>query len=150
MGLSLNHVKCEVVGLSVSQRLRWSSSGLGIPEVPINEASLLGSPLGEGGVEQALESRRLDLARFVDRLQYLSSHESLFLLRSSLAVPKLLHLLRSSPCFGAVGVASFDRTLRDSLEAISNCSLSDTSWDQASLPSRHGGLGVRSVSCLSS
>ena len=55
LGLFLNHVKCEVVGLSVSQRLRWSSSSLGIPEVPINEASLLGSPLGEGGVEQVLE-----------------------------------------------------------------------------------------------
>src|SRR5882757_401452 len=82
------------------------------------------------------------------RLQFLSRHEGLFLLRSTLGVPRLLHLLRSSPCFLSPAVESFDETLKLAVSRISNCELSDTAWGRAILPVRWGGLGVRDVSSL--
>src|SRR5882757_5984838 len=82
------------------------------------------------------------------RLQFLSRHEGLFLLRSTLGVSRLLHLLRSSPCFLSPAVESFDETLKLAVSRISNCELSDTAWGRAILPVRWGGLGVRDVSSL--
>src|SRR5882757_7151016 len=82
------------------------------------------------------------------RLQFLSRHEGLFLLRSSLGVQRLLHVLRSTLCFRSPEIAIFDEALRTSLSKISNCCLSDDAWARASLPMRWGGLGVRSVSSL--
>src|SRR5688572_16262062 len=42
----------------------------------------------------------------------------------------------------------YDSTLRTSLTFIVNCSLSDLTWAQATLPVTKGGLGIRSVAAL--
>jgi len=42
----------------------------------------------------------------------------------------------------------FDRLLRLAVERITNSSLTDTQWLQASIPIKDGGLGVRRVSLL--
>ena len=42
----------------------------------------------------------------------------------------------------------FDGHLRSALSPITNTSLSDTQWLQASLPIKHGGLGIRQVRSL--
>jgi len=42
----------------------------------------------------------------------------------------------------------FDGHLRSALRCITNTSLSDTQWLQASLPITHGGLGIRQVCSL--
>jgi len=44
--------------------------------------------------------------------------------------------------------AEFDKLLRLAVERITNSSLTDTQWLQASLPIRNGGFGVRRVSSL--
>jgi len=74
--------------------------------------------------------------------------KNLFLLRSSLGVPRLLHVLRSSRVSVAPRVTVFDEAFKGLLVEDSNCSLSDNAWARASLPVRWGGLGVRSVSSL--
>jgi len=45
-----------------------------------------------------LLTRCADLARAVDRLKLISSHDALVLLKNSLSAPKLLHTLRSACC----------------------------------------------------
>ena len=42
----------------------------------------------------------------------------------------------------------FDGHLRSALSRITNTSFSDTQWLQASLPIKHGGLGIRQVRSL--
>ena len=72
----------------------------------------------------------------------------LLILRHSLAAPKLMHTLRSSPCAGNAQLDLFDTKLRAALSLITNTRLDDLSWLQASLPVQNGGLGVRSVGLL--
>ena len=60
-------------------------------------------------------------------------------------MPKLLYLLRTAYCSDNPLLATFDNILRSGLSSILNVDLSDTQWLQASLPVRHGGLGIRSA-----
>ena len=78
----------------------------------------------------------------------MQSHDALLILRSSLSAPKLLYLLRTSPCFGHPALAAFDTILRLGLSGITNSDLTDVAWLQASLPVGDGGLGIRSVATL--
>ena len=147
VGLCLNVKKCEVI----------TSKGLA-PNQPIftdfihmqpNQANLLGAPLLEGpAMDGALTTRCEDLRRATNRLCKISAHDALIILRSSLSAPKLLHTLRSSPCFNNPALATFDSLLRDALCKITNNALPENSWIQASLPIRDGGLGIRSVGLL--
>jgi len=136
LGLSLNPSKCEIIGLSNLTRSSWQLSLLGNPEVSPLEASLLGAPLLSEGVEIVLERKQSDFNSFADRLKYLSSYESLFLIKNVLSVPKLLYLLRTSSCFGSRGAIQFDEALRTSLALVTNCLLTDEAWLQATLPVR--------------
>lgn len=63
-------------------------------------------------------------------------------------MPKLLYMLRTSPCAGNPLLIKFDETLRDGLSAIMNVQLTDDQWIQASLPVQNGGLGLRSACML--
>ena len=146
LGLELNISKCEVItyeGTHLPFPLdHFAAQG---PE----EAILLGAPLVEGPVmDLLLSSRVADLSRAIDRLHLLSSHDALLILRHSLAAPKLMHTLRSSPCAGNAQLDLFDTKLRAALCLITNTRLDDLSWLQASLPVQNGGLGVRSVGLL--
>ena len=84
------------------------------------------------------------------RLQLISSHDALLLLKNCLGGPKLQYVLRTSQCCNHPLLRQFDDLLRSAVTRICNVSLSDDQWLQASLPVRHGGLGVRSVSMLAS
>jgi hypothetical protein len=114
-------------------------------------ASLLGAPLLPGpAVDAALSKKCEDLRKAMDRLKLLESHDALVILRNSLSVPKLLYILRTSGCAGNVLLQTFDNILRNGLSDILNVALTDDQWIQASLPVRHGGLGIRSVVQLAS
>ena len=91
-----------------------------------------------------------ELSLAVSRLKTLASHDALTLLKASFSAPKMLHTLRSSPCIGHSALDQFDDILRSGLCLITNSSLSDTQWLQASLPVKDGGLGVRRVALLAS
>jgi hypothetical protein len=148
-GLSLNHTKCEVIGLSPSNRRSWDASGLRFTECLLQDATLLGTPIQAGpGVDKALVGKREDLRLMVGRLSLLPSHTALFLLRNAFAIPKLLYILRTAPCCQSVELDAYDVTLRASLTAILNIELSLSSSTQAGLPLRWGGIGVRSATQL--
>ena len=82
-----------------------------------------------------------------NRLSHLHSHDALSLLRHSFAIPKMLHILRTAPCFNSPRLHDYDNLLRSILSRISNIRFEDNdqSWLQATLPVNMGGLGIRSA-----
>jgi len=89
--------------------------------------------------------------RAADKLSLLSARDVMLLLRVFFRALRVRHLLRCSPsvdnpALGALDL--FDGHLRLLLSRITNTSLSDTQWLQASLPIKHGGLGIRQVCSL--
>jgi len=118
-------------------------------EVPVDHASVLGSPLSVGhAMEKTLDNKLIELKRGAERLSLISSHDALVLLKASGSASKLNYILRSSPCAEHTKLSEFDTTMRDTLSVICNVDLSDRNWRQASLPVKMGGLGIRSVADL--
>src|SRR6202045_3343423 len=106
----------------------------------------MGSPTQAGpGVDTALASKAADLHIMLSRLSLLSSHAALFLLRKAFAIPKLLYLLRTAPCSDSSELLNYDDLFCGAVSSLLNVELSTAAWDQASLPLRWGGIGVRSA-----
>jgi len=142
-GLHLNLSKCE---------LFWPSGDPTFPEFPsdikrVTSLELLGSPLwGDENFFHKFLSSRLDkVATTQDKLALLDDPQvELHLLRSCLSSCKIIHLLRTVPLSVLRPyLCQFDHNLRSCLSRIMQCSLSDQSWCQATLPFRFGGLGLR-------
>ena len=148
LGLSLNHTKCEVLGLSAPSQALWRDSMLDFITTDPKDACLLGSPLSLEGVDAALTLKGEQLKEIQPRLAKLASHEAFFLLKSSFAVPRLQYLLRSSPAFKSSHLRLLNDTVKDATASILNIQLNDEIWTQASLPVRWGGVGVRDVQPL--
>ena len=64
-------------------------------------------------------------------------------------IPKLLYLLRTSACYLSTRLKDFDSRMRLCLQSITNCSLDERSFSQATLPVKFGGLGVRRAEDIS-
>ena len=64
-------------------------------------------------LDKILESKTDDLDKAIQRLSYLHAHDALTLIRHSVSVPKLLHVLRSSSCAENEFLQKFDDILRD-------------------------------------
>jgi len=150
LGLRLNHSKCEIVGLDISSRVTLTRAGLCFQECLPSSATLLGTPIHVDGIDRAIRDRLASLELAVPRLKKLSSHEALFLLRNSLAMPKLQYLLRTAPCFLSTVTSEFDDVVARTLSTCLNVQISQDSRLQLSLPVRWGGLGIRSASFVAS
>ena len=149
IGLELNHSKCEIIGHTNYTRTLFASLNIFLPGTNPLAAVLLGAPLSAGHhLDSVLEDKRLELKRLVMRLQLMPAHDSLFLLRNVLSASRLMYLLRTAPCTGSPVLTCFDVLLRESLALTLNVDLNDDRWQQASLPVRWGGLGVRGVVSL--
>ena len=148
LGLELNRAKCEIIFENCENRAD-NASFHGFKDTPLEEATLLGSPLIPGhAIDMVLNKKVEDLERAVGRLSMLHSHDALILLRNGLSVPKLLYTMRTALCVDCPSLARFDSLLRSGLSSILNVELSDEKWLQASLPVKDGGLGIRSAATL--
>ena len=117
--------------------------------VAAEDLTLLGAPVLEGrAVDNVVKDKIVTLERSIKRLSTLQSDDALCLLKNSIAMPKLLHILQTSPCANNPLLQQFDMVLQNRLETILNVQLSDTQWKQASLPVHMGGPGVRSAFML--
>ena len=151
LGLVLNPTKCELIlpAQESHPRLAPGSPTTLFKVLDMDSAYLLGAPILTGtAMDSILTSRVQDLERAISRLCLLDAQDALLILRSAYSSPKLLNVLRSSPCSGHASLAEFDRQLRIGLSSITNCEINDIAWIQASQPIRCGGLGVRSVEML--
>ena len=83
--------------------------------------TLLGAPVLAGRADDAaLKDIVVILEKSIKRLSILTSHDSLCLLKNSIAMPKLLYTLRTSPWAGNSLLQEFDNVLRTELETILN------------------------------
>ena len=146
LGLHLNERKSEVIGDNLAAR---DSILLSIPEAQTTDPEsvfLLGSPIGDtSSTSDAISGKTQLLRTMGDRLQHVSAHDALLLLRNSFAIPQLLYLLRTSPSFLSPSLKVYDDVLRSIVGTITNTRLDDNAWNQASLPVKVGGLGIRNA-----
>ena len=148
IGLSLNDLKSEVVGGSPLTTASFSSYYPNFKQVKSDDVILLGAPLHVNGLEGALRGKCEDLSLALSRIKLLPSHDSLYLLKNIFAIPKLLYIMRTAPSFMSPSLLLYDDMLSSSMSSLFNVSLSPSSYTQASLPVRLGGLGIRSAVTL--
>ena len=142
LGCDLNITKCELISHS-SLQLSTSTLNSFIKIIP-NEANLLGAPLFSGScLDFTLNNKLEEMTRLSDNLRHISAHDALLILKYSLSTPRILHLLRCSPCHNHQTIADIDNLLRTNICHIANVDLSASQWMQASLPTKSGGLGIR-------
>ena len=79
-------------------------------------------------------------SKIYDRLMAMTHF---FLLKNSVAIPRLLYALRTCRCYSHPLLVKYDQILRLGLELIVNTSIDDAGWSQATLPVSYGGLGIR-------
>ena len=147
LGLSLNMSKSELIARDQSAVEVMTSSFPGLSSTDPQDAILLGSPLGSNSMIASLDNQINQLRLVGERLCHLQAHDAITILRHSLAIPKLLHLLRTSPAFSSPLLESWDALLFSIASRITNTALrpGDPSQLQASLPVGSGGLGLRSA-----
>ena len=143
-GLVLNARKCEITAKNFELIDKFSIFK-DFKRVAAEDLTILGAPVLEGrAVDNVLKDKIAALERSIKLLSTLQSHDALCFLKNSIAMPKLLYILRiNNPL-----LQQFDMVLKNRLETILNVQLSDTQWKQASLPVHMGGLGVRSACML--
>ena len=133
--LVLNHRKSEIITNYLSSR---SSIFALMPNALVVEpqnATLLDSPLGDVESTSLSTQDKTDLLKIMgERLKYLCTHDSLLLLCNAFVIPKLMHMLRTSPCFLSSSLQLYDNELRIVLHTIANTLLDDRAWLQVSLP----------------
>ena len=109
LGLSLNTLKSEIISQDPHSRDYLLTVLPGAQLEDPSQATLLGSPIGDSHcVTSAIQDKVATLRSLCDRLELLSVHDALTLLRSSFALPKLLYLLRTAPCFASNSLIDFD------------------------------------------
>ena len=146
-GCVLNIDKCELISplpCSCSQSPILSQFIQLKPE----ETILLGAPLLSGPArDNTLTKKFNEMSRLSVNLRSISAHDALIVLKYALSTPRMLHLLRCSPCYGHSAIGDIDRLLRSNVSYIANGDLTQQ-WTQMSLPIRDGGLGIRRASAL--
>jgi hypothetical protein len=85
----------------------------------------------------ALENYSEVLQKAVNRLRLVPVHDALVLLRSSFSAPRLMHILRCSPCHGHPALTAFNDLIQMEVSLITNSKLSDIQWVRACLPIRN-------------
>jgi hypothetical protein len=144
-GLFLNESKCELISTTPIQCNAFEH----FIRVNVSDACLLGAPLFAGNsLNDALQLKLEELNRFSTNIRSISAHDALLLMKYSFSSPRILHLLRCSPCHDNQILLQIDNLFRNNISHIANVDLSETQWSQASLPARFGGLGIRRATSL--
>ena len=148
LGLMLNMQKCELITCSSTIKDSILSVSPQLQVTMPDSVSLLGSPLADiDCISDIIQLKVSDLETMGIRLQRMHAHDALQLLRHSFALPKMMHILRTTPCFLSSCLTGYDDLLRSILSGIVNVNFqeNDLTWTQATLPVKCGGLGIRSA-----
>jgi hypothetical protein len=144
-GLHLNQEK-SLVSCPVHDPADQDPLERGVTRADDRGAKLLGAPLGNLEFqEEVLESRLATVEKLLQDLHLLEDpHVEYALLRSCYSFPKLAYTLRTvDTSQHKAFLYKFDAAVRAALERTLGTSLSPAQWDQASLPTGSGGLGLR-------
>lgn len=142
VGLVINEAKCEIYNPS---NIDWPA------EFKILDPTnffLLGGAVTAESIKTMMTNKINDFSQLCQQLTKLPAHHAFTLLRHSLGCQKLISLFRSSPCFISTEINVLDNILRSTLKSVLNIQLPEQAWQQASLPIKLGGIGVRKPSDL--
>ena len=125
-----------------------------VTHVDPRDATVLGAPVGGDVIIDAVLFRKLkDFRRLAKYLKNLNTHDAFYRLKHCFSLPMLwdnntVYWLWqiSAICYDSQLINQYDDSIRSTLWAILNVSLTDDGWRQAKLPVKHGGLGVLSAS----
>ena len=154
IGMTVNVAKIEVCPISGSFDVDSICATFGGAKViPYSNLELLGSPIGPTDspvqLSRSVEIRLEQIATFGQSLQGLCSHHHLFQLKHCIGIPRLLYMIRSSPCFLAPeALRNIDVSFHQFLTETLNVQLDDKAWRQASLPVKARVLGVKRIEDL--
>ena len=152
IGMTVNVAKTEVCSISGLFNVDSICAAFGDAKViPYSKLELLGSSIGPtDSPDQLSRSVEIRLEQtFGQSLQGLCSHHRLFLLKHCVGIPRLLYMIRSSPCFFTPeALRNINTSFRQFLTETLNVQLDDKAWHQASLPVKAGGLGIRRIEDL--
>ena len=155
IGLEVNPSKCEINNMSypvdeITDVMTTLTSYLaGLKRTEHGDVGLLRSAIIAQAVKKAIASKLRTYHLMTDRLQQLDTHTGFFPLKTAFSLPRLLFLLRSFPCYShSDDLAPYDECTRSTAESICNVQFGDTGWNQAKLPVRLGGHGLRSANDL--
>ncbi|GAU93517.1 hypothetical protein RvY_05447 [Ramazzottius varieornatus] len=105
--------------------------------------TLLGAPLFNEAIPSVLKAKTDSAELMTARLEKISSHQALFLLKNCLGIPKLLYVLRCSPTYRWTQLLhDFDDVIRRCTAKIVNIDMDDSAWRQASLPAATKDYGL--------
>ena len=155
IGLELNPQKCELVPLSPLLRRTPCIPLLSslLPSAKIiqnNNLTLLNSPIFEEALDLSINQAKQMISNICNRVELLDSHAALFFLTNHTSAPRVNYLLRTSPMYKrSESLDAIDHVVRVTASKVTNVKIEGNQWAQASLPVRHGGLGLRSLSKLS-
>jgi len=130
LGLELNFSKSELFFLNnqsvVSNRLTKVAPSIKI--LLLEQLFLLGAPIHDTNIHEAIESKINSLSLMCSRLSLLNAHQSLFLLKNAISIPRLSYLLRCSPCWQNIhDLQMYDKILKSALEEITNSKFNENS-----------------------
>ena len=121
----------------------------GIPKVQAGEGIVvLGAPVGHRAFTRAKLEERVEKVRQITELLPLleDPHSEFVLLRSCLALPKVMFNLRAVNTMDHQDVlVQYDSITRGALSRILGTPVSDLQWAQSKLPVAMGGLGLRAA-----
>ncbi|XP_065318673.1 uncharacterized protein LOC135926672 [Gordionus sp. m RMFG-2023] len=147
LGLRINQDKSEYCPLGIID-LNYDPM---FNHTPLNFLTHLGSPVGKDeSFVKFFADTLLEISLMRGTLSRLPAHQAFFLLKNYLLIPKILYTLRSSRIFQyEVNLAAHELEIKHLTEDILNLKFGDLSWLQATLPTKSGGIGIRSPSLLS-
>ncbi|KAL5478022.1 hypothetical protein EMCRGX_G024897 [Ephydatia muelleri] len=147
LGLYINFTKCELFSSKGNASFPPAVKCSLLPNLDI-----LGAPVGDYLhcsrfiADKCAESKKL-LTSLVD-VAGVDLQVAFTLLRMCGGFCKLVHLTRvTPPSLASDALVSFDEDVRQCFVLCSAIDVSDTTWKQAQLSLRYGGLGLRSLSC---
>ena len=122
-GLLFNAFKCELItSAEPEQNCMFNSFTI----IKLSEANLFGAPLFLRTVlDDALKRRHDDFVRFSANIRSIYAHDALLIMKFSLNTPKILHLLRCSPCQGHPFLSKMDELFRSNICHIANVNLTE-------------------------
>jgi len=120
-----------------------------LPHVAPRDAIVLGAPVGvDVIIDTVLHCKLKECGRLAERLKNIDIHNTFYVLKNCSSLSTLMYTLRSVPCYDSQIINQYDDSVRSTLQAILNVTLTDKGLHQAKLPVEHGGIGVLSASDL--
>ncbi|XP_061706794.1 uncharacterized protein LOC133517478 [Cydia pomonella] len=151
IGLAINYDKCELF-ISDAMPPDTKSSlindiNLITPNISVlsrDTLTLLGAPILEEAIPLSINGKVEQFNKCSQLLHEINPHMAIYILRLCLFSPRFLYILRCAPVWKfPLITSSVDNILRETVSKILNVSFTPSSWTQATLPIKFGGLGIR-------